>query len=114
MSEQIRFEIPEDIEDENLADYIAENMGEYSVALDHSAYGHDERSQVDDISVTSVEIDDDFVTIRYDVDISAYHGCRDVNYAETDEREVTASREGRVLIFDKYVPLPPRSTYDEF
>ena len=114
MSETLRFEIPEWVEEDNVADYIAENVDKYTDALDHTASEHDERAQVDEISVTNVELTEHGVTIYYDVEFSAYHGCRDMNYAETDDRFITGIREGRILTFEKHIYPPPRSTYEEF
>lgn len=114
MAEEIRFEIPEWVEEDEFESYFRNNIDDFSEALDHSAYEHDNRSQVDDISVSSIDLSPDSVTISYDVEISAYHGCRDANYADTDERDITGRREGRVFFFDKFVYPERRSTYDEF
>lgn len=114
MPEEIRFEIPEWVEKDKFESYFRENIDDIWEALDHSAYEHDDRSQVDEISVVSIDMCINSITIYYDVEISAYHGCRDANYANTDERYITARREGRVFFFDKFVYPERRSTYDEF
>ncbi len=97
-----------------MADYIAKHHEKYYGAFDLTANEHDDRSQVDDIRVTDVKIDEDSVTINYDVEYSAYHGCRDKNYADSDERELFGERQGRLLIFDSWVRPSRRSTDDEF
>ncbi len=114
MSEEIKFGIPECIKEDEFESYFRDNIDEFSEALDHSAYEHDDRSQVDDISVSSIDLSPDSVTIYYDVEISAYHGCRDANYADTDERDIIGRREGLVFFFDKFVYPERRSTADEF
>lgn len=114
MSDEIRFEIPEHIAEEDFADYIANNSDEYYGAFDQTANEHDDRSSVDGINVINVELTEDEVHIEYEVDYSAYHGCRDKNYADTDERELFGTRNGRVITFDKFVFPQKRSTFDEF
>lgn len=114
MSEEIRFEIPDDVDEDDFESYFQNNIDEISQALDQSAYEHDERSQVDEIEISSIDLSDGAVTIYYDVHISAYHGCRDANYADTDERDITGRRDGRVFFFDKWVYPERRSTFEEF
>lgn len=111
---EIRFEIPEWVQEDEFANYIADNSDEYYAAFDSTANENDDRSQVDNISVINVELHENLVTIYYDVDYSAYHGCRDMNYEDTDEREIVGHREGRIIIFESFSPSPPRSTYEEF
>ncbi|MDR7151659.1 hypothetical protein J2W49_003635 [Hydrogenophaga palleronii] len=114
MTEKIRFEIPDWVDEDDFEKYFKDNIDEYTDALDQSANSHDDRSQVDEITLESIDLYPDSVTVYYNVEISAYHGCRDVNYAETDERDVTGSREGRVFIFDKHVYPAPRTPFEEF
>lgn len=114
MPKAVRFEIPVWVEEAKIADYISNNMHEYSDALDKSASEHDDRAEVDEIIVTNVELEEDSVFIYYDVEFSAYYGCRDMNYSDTDEREICGTRKGRVFTFEKYIPPPKRTTFEEF
>lgn len=114
--EVVRVEIPDWVEDDDdeIASYLADNKDDYEDALDQTANIHDDRSQVDDVTVTSVDVTTHTVVVSYDVDFSAYHGCRDLNYADTHDRQIVGRREGRAIIFEKFAPQPPRSTYEEF
>lgn len=114
--EEVRFEIPEwiDEDEEAFKDYIAENFEEYSAALDYTANDHDDRAVVDEVRVTDVDLNDDSVGISYEVDYSAYHGCKDMSYADTHERFLSGRRDGRVFVFKKFVSPTRRSTFEEF
>lgn len=114
--EEVRVEIPDWVgdDDDEIASYLADNMDLYEAALDQTANVHDDRSSVDDVSVTNVDVSAHRVVVSYDVDFSAYHGCRDMNYADTHDRELIGRREGRTIIFEKFIPPPPRTTYEEY
>ena len=114
MRQQIRFEIPDEVDENDFESYFRDHIDEFSEALDHSAYEHDHRSQVEEIELLSIELSPDSVTIYYEVEISAYHGCRDMSYAESVDRDVVARREGRVFFFDEFEYPERRNTYDEF
>lgn len=114
MLEKVQFEIPDEIDEDDFESYFRSNIQGILEALDQSAYEHDERSHVDEIRISSIDLSVDSITVYYDVHISAYHGCRDANYAEIDERDVNGSREGRVFFFDKWIYPERKSTYDEF
>lgn len=114
MTEKARFEIPDWVDEADYEKYFEDNVDDYLDALDQSANPHDDRSQVDEITVESIDLYADSVTIYYNVEISAYHGCRNVNYAQTDERDVIGSREGRVFLFEKHIYPEPRTTLEEF
>ena len=114
MSKTFTLQVPHEIDESDWASYLKAQVHEYEDALDCTANEYDNRSLVDGIRVTGVDVGENQVTIYYDVDISAYHGCRDLNYAETDSRDVTAIREGQELTFEVFEPPPPRDTYEEF
>jgi hypothetical protein len=114
--DEIRFEIPEWVEEdeEALKDYIVDNYEKFADALDYTANDHDDRAVVDEVRITHVDLGEDFVGISYEVDYSAYHGCRDMNYADTHERFVRGRREKREFVFKKFMHPPRRSTFEEF
>lgn len=114
MRETIQFELPGNLEEDEFTDFITDNIEALYDAMDITANEHDNRSQVDDIRVTGIQLNENSVTINYEVEYSAYHGCRDINYTDTDEREAHGERQGSLLIFEKFTPPPPRSTHDEF
>lgn len=114
MTNTIQFELPNSLEEDEFADFITDNIEALYDAMDITANEHDSRSQVDDIRVTNIQLNESHVTINYEVEYSAYHGCRDINYADTDEREAHGERRGNLLIFGKFVPSQLRSTHDEF
>ncbi len=113
---KILFEIPDSVEasDSAFAKYFAEHVDAYSDALNYSGYGYDERDRVDELVVTSVELTDQSVKVHYQVKLSIYHGCQDVEHSDTEYREVTGKRAGRVFTFEKFAPPTRRTTLEEF
>jgi hypothetical protein len=103
-------QIPVPIVTDDLQDYFSQFVtndsgdvgGSLVAALDLDV--PDDRATVDDVSVEDVELHEDgSVTVHYTVQYSAYHGCRDMNYADDDLRAVTGVRDGGDWVFTVYV-----------
>jgi hypothetical protein len=125
-TQQIRVPIPADLSRDALLEYfgnlmdIHEPMHDYEGDEDTSrllrALDLDvgDREQVDGLEVEEVEVSADGVHVSYALDISAYLGCRDMNYANRDHRTVSGTTDGGDWVFEIFVSPPSRSTDEEF
>lgn len=114
MSSHIEIEVPDD-EDVILVEYFQEQIeGEFRTAMDFGVAKFDDRAQLDDIQVADVVLMDDMIEVTYDVKFSAYYGCRDMDYVDTDERTIRGRCVGNAWVFSRHVSPPPRSTDEEF
>ena len=111
VSESLKIEVPDDLDEDELEDYFHQIKEELYPALDLEL--EDDRAQVDDVDFEAVVVTDDSVQIEYTVQYSAYYGCKDMDYADDDQRTVFGTRNGRIFEFDKFIPPPRRSTADE-
>lgn len=114
----ITIPIPEDLSEAELVQFFAsavsielEREGDLLPALDLDLEG--DREQLDDVTVAHVEVDEGGVHVTYVVHYSAYLGCRDANYADTDHRTVYGIRSGDCWEFDLYVSPPKRYPNEE-
>jgi len=111
-SKTLLFEVPDYLEEDEIEQYFRDNVDELMPAFDLEL--DDDRAQVDEVSIENLELSKDRVDIEYLVEYSAYYGCRDMNYADEDQRVVSGIRDGRRFEFEIFVPPPRRSTYEEF
>jgi hypothetical protein len=88
--------------------YIDELQAAFDLDLD------DERATLDECRVQKVTLAGCNVKISYWYSYSAYYGCKDMDYANDNDGEVTGRVEGDEWIFEAHVPEPPRSTFEEF
>ncbi|AKH38233.1 hypothetical protein BCL69_10555 [Nitrosomonas communis] len=112
ITKQLKIDIPHELDEDEIEGYFHDNVEDLYSALDLEL--PDDRAQVDDVQITEFELTDDSVHIEYNVEFSAYYGCDDANYADSDQRSVSGRRDGSTLIFDIFVPPPRRDTVDEF
>ncbi len=111
--EPIRITIPPD--DTNLVEYFqGELKSDFTEALDFDIVAQSDRATLDDVEVIGVTVTGDQIEVEYSFDYSAYLGCRDANWADTETSSVCGSRRGNEWWFDRHVPWVPRSTADEF
>jgi len=105
-------EVPDHLEKDEISDYFRDNIDELRPALDLEL--EDDRAQINEIEIENFELFDDVVHIEYVIQYSAYYGCKDMDYADEDQRLVSGRRNGRSFEFEVFVPPPSRSTIDEF
>jgi len=110
----IIIEAPSGVNDEEIKNFLTDNIESLYDAMDIQVNHLDDRAQVDDIQITEIELTSDTIHIEYCVEYSAFHGCRDANYVDEDQRSVEGSRNGNKFIFEKFIPPPARSTHEEF
>ena len=110
----IIIEAPSGVNDEEIKNFLTDNIESLYDAMDLQVNHLDDRAQVDDIQITEIELTSDTIHIEYCVEYSAFHGCRDANYVDEDQRSVEGSRNGNKFIFEKFIPPPARSTHEEF
>lgn len=67
----------------------------------------DERANIDEVKVDDVDLDGDAVVIHFTYHFSAYYGCRDQNYADSESGIAVGKVVGKTWTFDPYIP-PPR------
>lgn len=75
---------------------------------------HDDRAIIYNVVITEIQLSDGDIDIEYDVEFSAYYGCRDQNYADSDSRTINGDRTQAELIFKKFFAPPKRTTFEEY
>lgn len=112
MTKTFIIEVPGYLEEDEIEGYFRDNIDDLRPAMDLEL--EDDRAQVDEIGIENFEMSDDSVHIEYEIQYSAYYGCKDINYADVDQRVVSGRRNGRSFEFNVFVPPPRRSTYEEY
>ena len=106
----IRIEALED-EDE-MIDLLSSSVDELTPTFDLRV--GDERAQLGEISITDVQFQGDMVHVTYEFDWSSYYGCDDMNGYGEEDGVVTGVLEAGYWVFQRFVPPPERSTFEEF
>ena len=120
MQTSINIPVPEELIDEpdcdcDLKDYFQDLVAEeFGVALDTDVWEQDDRAQHLETEIDNVELQGDSIIVYYSVTFDAYYGCRDQNYAGSDERHVAGTRVGDNWVFPAYVPRQRLDTFEEF
>lgn len=112
MEKVLKISVPDYLDDDQIEEYFRENIDELRPALDLEI--QDDRAQVDEIEIEIFQLTEDSLHIEYVVQYSAYYGCKDMDYADEDQRVVSGRRDGNLFEFDVFVPPPRRSTFEEF
>lgn len=112
MAKTFIIEVPDYLEEDEIEDYFRDNIDELRPAMDLEL--EDDRAQIDEIEIENFVLFDDVVHIEYGIQYSAYYGCKDMDYANEDQRMVSGRRNGRSFEFEVFVPPPRRSTFEEF
>ncbi|MCA9010276.1 MAG: hypothetical protein KDB01_11045 [Planctomycetaceae bacterium] len=84
-----------------------------SQALDLSCDQKTTHAIVENVTINQVRVAGDLIHMEYDVELSEFQACQDLTTRYCYTRTVVGTRSGRHCRFDKFVPLPERSTYDE-
>ncbi|APP83836.1 hypothetical protein ABQZ99_015060 [Xanthomonas hortorum pv. vitians] len=112
--EKVILRIPKGLSENEIKSYIAENITSLYPAMDLIVDDHDDRANLDDVVIKEIHLSESDVDIEYDVEFSAYHGCKDQNYADSDQREINGDRTESELIFKKFIAPQKRTTFEEF
>ncbi|HSV34669.1 MAG TPA: hypothetical protein VLI46_03885 [Ramlibacter sp.] len=101
--------------DFDLVDYFQDLVAtDLAPALDTDVWEIDMRANAYNTEITNVESEGDNIVVYYDVEFDAHYGCRDQNWAGSDERHIAGTRVGDSWVFPRYVHRVPRDTVDEF
>ena len=111
---KIVIQLPKSLPGAGIEDFLRDNLEDLYPAMDLEVQDVDDRATLDNVEIDSVSILGSLVTVNYRVDFSAYHGCRDMNYDDYDSRSIAGKRIGDRIEFDEHIPLPQRSTHEEF
>jgi hypothetical protein len=107
-------ELPKNFPDASIEDFLREHVEDLYAAMDLEVQDLDDRATLDNVEIDDVTVQDGIVTVDYRVEYSAYHGCRDMNYDDDDDRCIAGERIGDRIEFDEHVAPPKRSTHEEF
>jgi hypothetical protein len=113
MSELVTIELPLELAETEFSQYLIDQWGQYQPALDLSGDYYDRKSKVERIAIESVEIEPNCVIIRYIVEYSGFHPCKDLHYNDQARRTLIGTRQGRTIEFCKHQSPEQRSTCDE-
>jgi len=113
----VYIEAGDSFEQDALADFFAgalENGLQDAMDLDPDP--SEPRMQVDEVRITQVDLSADrrVVFIQYEYDASCYYGCRDQDYADTLEGDITGHLEDGFWVFPRYVPPERLAPNEEF
>ncbi|MFA8630553.1 hypothetical protein QT937_017325 [Xanthomonas campestris pv. campestris] len=112
--EEVILRIPKGLSEDGIKSYIEDNIASLYPAMDLIVDDHDDRANLDNVVIKKIHLSESDVDIEYDVEFSAYHGCKDQNYADSDRREINGDRTDSELIFKRFVAPPKRTTFEEF
>lgn len=102
----------EDVDERDLVKYFNKQLkDQFRGTLDLDLQG--DREIVDEMNVTRVEADSDGITVEYNIEYSAYLGCRDQNYADNDDRHVEGVCRGQGWYFKRHVSPEPLARNEE-
>ena len=77
---------------EAIRDYLNDNIGEIQDALDFSDAFDDEKTTIDNVKITGVELGtNNSIEIFYQYDWEYYHGCRDQRGAGHEESSIVGA-----------------------
>lgn len=100
---------------ENLAEYLNENIEDIQQALSFSQCDQNDRVELGEVSVRSVNfLKDGLVEVEYEYEWSYFTGCKDINDAGIGVETIHGRLVDGKLEFDVWIPPDPRSTDEEF
>ena len=114
MDEFVIVELPDYFSDDEIKDYLVSNITDLYEAMDLEVDDSDDRAQLNEVTVTQITLRPDSIDIEFDVEYSAYYGCKDMDYSDEDSRSIAGYRKGNTFTFDKFIAPPKRTTYEEF
>lgn len=125
-SQQIRIPIPEDLSRDSLIEYFGNLMAVLEPNHDY-AYNESrgsllkaldldigDRELMGDLDIEDVEVTETYVHVTFSLEISSFHGCKNLDYQKLDQRSVTGITDGSDWVFDVFQSPPERTTVDEF
>jgi hypothetical protein len=113
MQVEILVEIPDDETD--LVDYFQNQLdSDFRDALDFDVIAQGDRVVLDEVKITTVALTNFEIEVEYELEFSAYLGCRDANWADTESSSVAGIKRDETWVFERHIPWEPRSTLDEF
>jgi hypothetical protein len=113
MLDLITVPIPEDETD--LIAYFEDQLDSaFRDALNFDVVRQRDRAVLDDVRITDVTITEIGVEVSYEIQFSAYLGCRDMNWADEEYYCAFGKKQDEAWLFAHHKPWTPRSTHDEF
>jgi len=97
-----------------LQSLVDDDESDFSDALDHDVSHIDQRAQVYAVRVTDVDINGSQIEVTYELGYSIYNGCKNMNVQDAEELHVFGDLTDEGWAFEKHVPLPKRTTHEEF
>ncbi len=88
--------------------------GSFAEALDPGCDHRKSNAIPDRVTISRVSLDGNRIEIHYHVELSVFNACNLQTDHYSFRRSVMGSRDGNVWRFSKYMPLPERSSADEF
>ncbi len=98
--------------DQGIAAWLAANPDEWEEALDLEVGYVDDRATYEGHQIDDIRVSDGHVFIQYTVEYDAYYGCKDMDSAGEDERDISGDLVDGTLIFETFVP-PARQAPDD-
>jgi len=108
-----------DLEDIGVIEFLLERLNEdYAViegALDFSAMGEDERTELHEVRFTALTLGPgNSIHLEYEYDWSLYHGCKDVSASGSEEARIIGTFKDGKFEFPVIPSSRERSTDEEF
>lgn len=83
--------------DDDVQDWLSDNTEAWETALDRDVHYIDGRANYVSHAISRIDVTDGKVHVEYEVEYYMYYGCRDLNDAGIDEREISGDvRNGQI------------------
>lgn len=93
---------------------VRDQTSNFSKALDPGCDHRKSNAIFERVTIDRVSIDGHQIAIHYHAELSAFNACSLQTDNYSFRRSVVGSQHGNVWRFSKYMPLPERSSVDEF
>lgn len=112
MAKSVILKLPPQLEEEDVPDFVSTTIDSLYDALNTEIKSETRCAALKDITVTSVALSDDDIAVNYNVAIDSHQAWErgDLPQGSID-RLIVGKRQGRSLIFDRFVPSFFRSKH---
>jgi hypothetical protein len=98
----------------HLQSLVDDEQSGFRNALDLDVSHVDMRAEAYGVRIINVDLHENTISVHYEVDYSIYHGCKDMDNDDSEDRFVSGVRTAKGSEYDEFVPHPGRTTFDEF
>lgn len=101
------------MEDEDVKAWLEDNYDLWSAAIDRTVHHIDPRAEYLDYSIEQIDVENGQISIQYAVEYDLYYGCKDVDGAGEDCREIDGEVADGTVVFSTFVQPEPLAPDEE-